>query len=151
MHWLPIRDGDPRGFGLYMRHYSARKSRAGKPHIRFQKSGRRWMGNGEHIGLLTQDGTATFAWRKQVYRKDGQTGVECSIFRNEGPLLSSCLIREAEKWAYRRWPNERLFSYCLPTVARGGHRLIRWGQCFLEAGWLPVANDGDKMLWEKVP
>lgn len=44
---------------------------------------------------MTVDCRALFAWRKFI-DKSGQQGVNCSIFRNEGPELSSELIIEAD-------------------------------------------------------
>ena len=129
--WLPIRDADPRGFGHYMRHYSSKKARAGREHKRWQFNGRRYIGNGEHLSLLTVDGTAHFAWRWQKFRKDEQTGIECCIFRNEGPHLSSDLIREADSVAWERWPGVRHFTFVDPAEIRSTNP----GYCFLMAGW----------------
>ena len=145
--WLPMRDADPRGFGHYMKHYSSRKARLGREHKRWQRSGRRYIGNGEHIALITLDGLATWAWRRQDFRKDDNAGIECSIFRNTGPCPSSGLVDAATAWAHERWPGYPLFTICTATLTRGGKRLIRWGECFWHAGWKLMHVEGLRFCW----
>lgn len=153
--WLPIRDADPRGFGHYMRHYSSKKVRAGRDFKRWRPNGRRYIGNGKHLSLLTVDCRAHIAWRLQRYRLDGQYGVECCIFRNESPTRSSDLIAEAVALAREVWPDERLFTYVDPKEVRrynARHRNARpVGYCFAMAGWTPVPNVGAKWVWELLP
>ena len=82
--------------------------------------------------LLTGDCLALFVWqRSTIPRYDEQTGINCSVFRNEGPLLSSMLIVEAMELAWRRWPGERLFTY----VAEAKIQSVNPGYCFKKAGW----------------
>ena len=80
--------------------------------------------------LLTAAGDALFVWRKFI-SANGQQGVNCAMFRNEGPHLSSALIREAMRLAWQRWPNERLFTYVDPRRVRSSNP----GACFKFAGW----------------
>lgn len=82
--------------------------------------------------LLTVDCKALFVWRRSM-RPDlaGQSGVCCSIFRNEGVHLSSELILEAEELAWVRWPGERLFTYINPGAIQSRNP----GYCFKVAGW----------------
>ena len=54
-----------------------------------------------------------------------------TVFRNEGPLLSSDLIREACGIAWERWPGERLFTHVNPSKVQSTNP----GYCFLRAGW----------------
>jgi hypothetical protein len=122
-HWIPVRDGDPRLRALYERHYSCRRRRNGH---RPAKT----VGPGEYMALLTVDGRAAFVWRKYIDRS-GQTGVCCALLRNEGPVLSSELIREACLHAWRRWPGARLYTYVNPAKIRSTNP----GCCFLKAGW----------------
>lgn len=80
--------------------------------------------------LMTSDQSALFVWRK--FKDDsGQEGINCAIFRNEGPLLSSYLILEAEKLAYDRWGKERFYTYINPSKIRS----VNPGYCFKVAGW----------------
>ena len=87
---------------------------------------------GETLILLTDDEDALFGWvRNKVERYDHQVGVNCFVFRNESPLKSSSLIREAQDLAWGRWPGERLFTY----VNAGRIRSVNPGACFKKAGW----------------
>ncbi len=127
-HWLSVRDGDPRALALYLRHYSApRRPRM----MRRYGNGARFAGPGQHIVLLTACCDALCVWRKERYRRDDQTGVNCAVFRNEGPIRSSVLIRETCDLAWQRWPGERLFTFVDPRQVRSTHP----GACFKHAGW----------------
>jgi hypothetical protein len=124
MLWKEIKDGDKRALRLYERHYSCRHYADGR--VR-----RQFVGPGERIVLLSPRADALFVWRKQRYRKDGQHGVECSVFRNEGVIRSSHLIREAQVLAWRRWAGERLFTFVDPKAVQSTNP----GYCFIKAGW----------------
>lgn len=123
-YWAEVRDGDPRAVGLFRRHYSCTNKDA--DHVRYGFSGQ-----GESMMLLTPDGLALFGWRRQKIHDDGQEGVNCFVFRNEGPTLSSELVREACEWAWVRWPGERLYTYVNAKKIRS----VNPGCCFKEAGW----------------
>jgi hypothetical protein len=64
---------------LYDRHYS-------KYHYADGRRPKLFVGPGEKMVLLTTDHLALFAWRK-FRSMDGQQGVNCAIFRNEGPIF----------------------------------------------------------------
>ncbi len=121
--WMPIRDANPSGLAIFHRHYSYAPYRDGR-------RPRHFVGPGEKMVLLTPAADALFVWRKFV-SGDGQLGVNCAVFRNEGPLLSSELIREAMRMAWTRWPGARLFTYVNPRKIRSTNP----GYCFLLAGW----------------
>ena len=126
VNWFAVRDGDIRLRPIFERHYSARlKAR------RHYKNWRRICAPGEHIVLLTPACNALFVWTKEKIRKDGQTGVNCSVFRNESSTLSSSLIREAVELAKLKWPQERIFTYVDPRKISSTNP----GYCFLQAGW----------------
>lgn len=126
--WHEYRDGHPRALELYERHYSAYHYADGRERKLF-------MGPGEKTVLLTADGKALFGWRK--FKDDsGQTGVCCAVFRNEGPHLSSDLIREAMAIAWKRWPGERLYTYVNSEKVRSENP----GYCFKQAGWTHRCN-----------
>lgn len=118
--WKETYDGDQKARELADRHYSRKTVGA-----------RLFCGPGEKLILITADKKAVFVWRKCRYRMDGQTGVECTMFRNEGGKLSSSLIIEACKWAWMRWPGERLFTYVRDAAVKSSNP----GFCFLSAGW----------------
>jgi hypothetical protein len=73
---------------------------------------------------------------------DGQRGVMCSVFRNEGAHRSSDLIREACELAWQRWPGARLFTY----VADAKVRSTNPGYCFQVAGWRKCGRNKDGRL-----
>jgi hypothetical protein len=123
--WIPVQDGNDTGLSLVEQHYSFRHYRDGRKHIRF-------VAPGERMVLITPDALALFVWHKCVYRADDQEGVNCAVFRNEGPERSSDLIRAAMDLAWERWPAERLYTYVNPRKVR--HKRDP-GRCFLRAGW----------------
>lgn len=130
--WVPILDGDPIAAAMYDRHYSSERSRA----RRAARGTLQFVGPSERLVLMTPDRSALFAWRRHDFRADGMSGVECSIFRNEGDHLSSDLIRAADALADRRWPGQLHFSYVDEgkTAARRS-RYNAAGACFAHAGW----------------
>src|SRR3990172_7654561 len=80
--------------------------------------------------LLTLNCDALFAWRKFI-DMSGQVGINCSVFRNESPILSSTLILEAERHAWARWPGQRLYTYVKAAAIRSTNP----GYCYQIAGW----------------
>lgn len=122
--WVPVRDGDDRARALYRRHYSCRHYLDGRNPAKI-------VGPGEYLMLLRSPRCdALFAWRRFI-DSSGQRGVNCAIFRNEGPELSSTLIREAVALAWQRWPGERLYTYVNPKAIRSTNP----GACFRKANW----------------
>ena len=143
-YWLSANKADPRAIALYERHYSANHYRDGRRRVQF-------VSPGETMVLLTVCCRALFVWvRNTVERLDGQTGVNCAIFRNEGAALSSDLIREADRLADQRWPGERHFTYVDDAKVR--HKRDP-GRCFRKAGWTVAGRNvtGRLTLLEKVP
>ena len=128
-HWCLTRDGNSECYAMYRRHYSSRKNRRPKQ--------RQFVGPGESLVLIADDGSAIFVWRKEVFRQDSQVGVNCSIFRNEGGYLSSDLIKEACSLAWVKWPGQRLFTFVDASQVR--HKRDP-GRCFKKAGWV---RDGE--------
>lgn len=127
--WMITRDADPDARRLADNHYS-----------RKTKGAPLFCGPGEKLVLISPDKKALFVWRKNRYRQDGQEGVECTLFRNEGAHISSELIREAVKLARRKWPGERLFTYVWPSALKSTNP----GFCFLRAGWRVVGWNSGK-------
>lgn len=81
--------------------------------------------------LLSPWEDALFVWRRPEYTMDNQAGVSCSVFRNEGPHLSSDMIREADQVAWERWPGDRHYTYVDPKRVKSRNP----GWCFICAGW----------------
>jgi hypothetical protein len=121
--WVEVRDGHPDLRPFYNRHYSAHRFRDGRQPPKI-------IGPGQYMALLAFDGTALFCWRKAIMM-DGQEGVNCAVFRNEGKTRSSDLIRQAMTRAWKRWHGERLFTYVNPKKIASRNP----GYCFKCAGW----------------
>lgn len=139
-HWCPVRDGDAAARALYRRHYSCRSYRD----YRRQK---KIVGPGEYVLMITADESALFCWKRFI-DGSGQRGVCCSIFRNEGPCLSSALIREACDIAWRRWPGARLYTY----VNRRKVQSRNPGYCFQCASWRRAGRTkGGLLVFEILP
>jgi hypothetical protein len=133
---------DARAFALYARHYSA----AVKRNDRYRRRGNtNIVGPMQHMVLLSLAEDALFVWtRATVERDDHQRGVCCAVFRNEGPVLSSELVREADDLAWQRWPDEaRHFTYVDGAQVR--HKRDP-GRCFLRAGWRTCGRNADGRL-----
>lgn len=124
--WVRVSCANPIVFELFSRHYSFRHWRK-----RNGVNGRRVSAPGEQLTLLTKCGKALFIWRKEKFRKDGQEGVNCAVFRNESSVLSSSLILQAENIAWSRWPGERLFTFVDGKKIKSSNP----GYCFKRSGW----------------
>lgn len=121
--WLSVRDGDDTARAIFHRHYSYKPYKDGRKPLLF-------TGPGSKLVLLWPDARALFIWRKFI-SDDGQQGVNCSVFRNEGDRRSSDMIREADAIADKRWPGERHYTYVNARKIRSTNP----GFCFLKAGW----------------
>ena len=140
-HWVRTKDADPDCRDIYRRHYSRRVYKDGRDPAKF-------VGPGEYIVLVTPNLDALFVWRKFIDDAiPKQKGVNCSVFRNEGPTLSSKLILEAEGFAWEKWKGERLYTYVDPKKTR---RKRDPGRCFRKAGWKPCGTTrGGLVILEK--
>lgn len=137
--WRVVKESNKTALKFADRHYS--RKTPGSHHF---------MGPGQTLVLLSCDDTALFGWRVQEYRKDEQEGVECNIFRNEGPNLSSKLILEAEKCALEKWPGaRRLFTMVDSKKIR---KKRDPGRCFRKAGWVQcgISKDRGLIILEKL-
>lgn len=133
-HWqLSVTRDDPVAVAMYHRHYSY-KARGRKP--------TKFGNPGHYIALMTLKRDALWLWSKEKHRKDGQTGVNCAVFRNEGDVLSSELIAEAVDIAQRRWPGERLFTFVDGSKITSKNP----GYCFKQAGWKACGTTGTGLL-----
>jgi len=121
--WIEVKDGNDTARSIFDRHYSRY----------FYKDGRQpklFVGPGEKMVMLTADARALFVWRRFI-SADGQKGVNCAVFRNEGPRKSSELIREADSLADQKWPGERHYTYVSAEKVKSSNP----GFCFQKAGW----------------
>lgn len=145
--WYSVLDGDPRAFDIMRRHYTYHDYRDGRRHNMSNPSRRLFVGPGGKMVLLSDDCKALFVWRKFI-NDDGQYGINCAVFRNEGPRLSSALILEAEQLAWDRWPGERLYTYVNPREIKSTNP----GYCFKVAGWRECGKTRKGLvILEKLP
>jgi hypothetical protein len=142
-HWLPTTKSDPSVVSMYLRHYSRKKKEGSGYAARHPNYQYGVSGPGETMALRTSDGSAIFIWHIERFRKDCQPGVNCTIFRNEGPLLSSTLVSEADEVAWQRWPDEpRHFTYVEDSKVTS----VNPGYCFKKAGWETAGRNKDGRL-----
>lgn len=96
------------------------------------------MAPGSPLVLVTEDGLAvwvTLRQRPEFVDHDWPAAWCCTLFRNEGPALSSQLIREALAASVAelgRPPSQGLVTFVDPTKVR---RKRDPGRCFLRAGF----------------
>ena len=129
-YWLGIKDGDPRAFDMFSRHYSY------KPYADNRRKpgyANRFLivGPGEKLVLIGNDERALFCWRR-FRDASGLDGVNCSVFRNESGQPGAALIEEAELFALRRWPDvAQFYTFVNPRQVQGTPP----GSVFIRAGW----------------
>lgn len=129
-YWWGTFDGDVECLRFYSRHYSARANRRL----------RQFVGPGEQLVFRNDPRgplVALFVWRKFVddcideQTGERQQGINCAVFRNEGPRQSSELIAEADACADAAWLDRRHYTYVDAARVRSANP----GYCFLRAGW----------------
>jgi len=124
--WVEVRDGHAGARSIFDRHYSRRRYRDGREPKLF-------TGPGEKMVLVRPTLDALFIWRRFICDAEPpQDGVNCAVFRNESPLLSSDLIAAADARADRRWPGQRHYTFVDASRVRAKRDP---GRCFLRAGW----------------
>jgi hypothetical protein len=144
-YWRVSAKFDPAAARLADRHYSRRK--VGSP---------QFMPPGQTLILITPAADAVFGWwrphprsgLKAMNRLDGWT---CTIFRNEGPILSFRLTLAAERelLALHDVGPDGLLTYVFDAKVRSSNP----GACFKAAGWRRIGRsaDGRKTLLQKAP
>jgi hypothetical protein len=116
---------DPAANALADRHYSRRRPRSGQ------------IGPpGRKLVLVSPDEQAVWVthWPYAHLALDGLDAWRCTIFRNEGPDLSSQLIVAAMALTASRWadrPADGWITWVDTTKIPGPHH----GYCFKRAGW----------------
>lgn len=155
--WYSIKDGDARGYDLMTRHYTFRQYADNRRSDPGYRNRHLFVGPGEKVVLMTPDCKALFVWRKFI-DDSGQEGINCAVFRNEGPYRSSDLIKMAMAIAWEKWPGERLYTYVDPKQVESGLP----GYCFFCARWrmltekvdgkkIPVLTKSGKLIFYKLP
>ncbi len=142
--WVRTNKFDPRAASLADRHYSRRT--VGSP---------QFMPPGETVILITLEANAVWGWWRPhptsgIKAMNGLDGWTCTIFRNEGKILSSALVLDAE----------RALLATGVTIGPSGFITYVWdkkvrsqnpGCCFKVAGWQVMGRsaDGKKTLLQK--
>lgn len=135
--WWLTKDGDRACLDLYSRHYSAARRRRQA----------QFVGPGEKVVLRTEHADALFVWRAFI-DNFGDFGINCAVFRNESPHLSSDLIRQADAVADCLWPHRRHYTF----VSAKDVRSTNPGFCFIAAGWRRCGRTKSGLLiLERIP
>ena len=141
-HWWLTKDGDKDCLALYERHYSCNHYADGRKRSQF-------VGPGAHIVLRTIAADALFVWRDYIDDTiPKQEGIECAVFRNEGPILSSELVRQGDAVADHVWPGQRHYTKVNASAVRSTNA----GFCFIAAGWRRCGKTkGGLLILERLP
>lgn len=129
-HWHISNRADPRAVVLADRHYNRQKIGAAQ-----------FVPPGRCLVLLTEDASALWvtSWPFAAYVKHAWAGAwVCSLFRNEGAVLSSDLIRSAvaaTRWYYGEAPELGFITFVDADKTR---RKRDPGRCYRKAGWSHV-------------
>lgn len=138
--WWLTKDGDLDCLALYERHYSCYRYTDGRKRKLF-------VGPGEKVVLRTAAADALFVWRAFI-DDSGQDGINCAVFRNEGPQRSSALIQQADCIADALWPDRRHYTFVRAEAVASKNP----GYCFLMAGWKRCGyTKGGLLILERQP
>ena len=138
--WWLTTDQDVALLAMHARHYPKRHYADGRRVYQC-------MGPGDKVALRTEACDAIWGWRKfiddciDIRTNKRQEGVNCAFFRNEGPVRSSDLVRQADAIADCEWADRRHYTYVDPQRVRAGLP----GACFLAAGWKYVRYRGRRV------
>lgn len=125
MNWIIVQKADIRARGIADRHYNRQSIRASQ-----------FTRPGYNLVLLLEDCSALWvSWRPAGQKRMDNAGdvYECTLFRNEGKMLSSELIRSAVELTEEVWgePIDGWLTYINTKKVRSHNP----GYCFLMAGW----------------
>lgn len=113
------------------------------------------MKPGRCVVLLTREADALWvtSWPYAEYVRHAWAGAwECSTFRNEGPVRSSSLIREAvavTRHVYGEPPELGMITFVDPTKVRTGRASMperALGKCYRKAGFRAVGETKGGLL-----
>lgn len=127
MHWSVTNRASPAGAAIADRHYN--RQHIGAP---------QFVPPGRCIVLVTADGTALWvtSWPFAEFTKHAWAGAWInSCFRNEGPALSSNLIRSAVAATLWKWPTPPEMGIVTFVDASKVRRKRDPGRCYLKAGF----------------
>ena len=130
MHWALSHRADPISAAIADRHYS--RQTPGSP---------QFVPPGRCLVLRSDSALWVTSWPFAEYVKHAWPGAWiCSLFRNEGDVLSSLLIREAVAASRWRWPTMPALGM-VTFIDRGKTRPKKDpGYCYLMAGFKPCGR-----------
>lgn len=137
MIWLRSWRADPRAAALADRHYSRKTPGASQ-----------FSPPGDVLVLVTADGLAVWvSWRTDYPDAEWSANAWCcTLFRNEGPLLSSLLVREACAATRAEWGDPPSGGSVTTVDATRVRRKRDPGRCFIRAGYRPIGRTKDRGL-----
>lgn len=138
MRWLSSWKADPRALPLADRHYNRQK--IGAP---------QFVPPGRSVVLLTEPADALWvsSWPLEQYTRHAWAGAwVCSLFRNEGPDLSSELIAEAVAATRSAWGEPPVLGMVTFVDQTKVRRKRDPGRCFIRAGFEVAGRTKDRDL-----
>lgn len=141
--WRRVSARDARARALADRHYSRQTPGASD-----------FMASGRKLVLLTLDERAVWGAIENL-DPVGNLRWRVSLFRNEGPTLSSALVIEATTRTYLFWTRHYRSVPAVPLQTEVDPRSVRSkrdpGRCFLRAGWRTVGVRRGLVVLEAPP
>jgi hypothetical protein len=129
MEWVRVKKSHPEAVEMANRHYSRAK---------YGKVGKLLGPPGRLLCLMLADGSAVWVshWPYPELALDRMDSWRCTMFRNEGPALSSTLIREAMVSTFDYWggvgePVDGWVTWVDADEVASSNP----GYCFQRAGW----------------
>jgi hypothetical protein len=140
--WTRSYRAEPAGARIADRHYS--RQRVGSA---------QFVPPGRCLVLLRADALWVTSWPEARYVLHAWAGAwVCSLFRNEGPLLSSALIRDAVAATRYRWPDVPALGMVTFIDPEKVRRKRDPGRCFRRAGFVEVGRTvGDLVVLQLLP
>jgi len=132
-NWIITNKGNQDCRVLADRHYS----RQSPGNVQFCRPGR-------NLVLISPSADAVWVTWDGI-RDDGFTAWECTLFRNEGQVLSSILINEAIAVTVQEWgnsPPDGIITYVNSARVKSNNP----GCCFKKAGWKHAGKSKSGLL-----
>ena len=139
MEWRISHRFDKVACGIADRHYNRQK--VGTP---------QFVPPGKCMVLLTQENDAlwTSSWQLPEYTRHKWKGAWVNtLFRNEGSILSSTLIRQAVAATCWKWPDPPEQGMVTFIDTKKVRKKRDFGRCYRKAGFQHVGVTLDRNLW----
>lgn len=142
MYWRRSHRFDARALPLADAHYN--RQTVGSP---------QFVPPGSPLVLLLPDAKALWVTVRQKYAQHAWAGAwVCSCFRNESPILSSDLIREAVSLTRGEFGSPPLLGIITFVNAAKVRHKRDPGRCFIKAGWKRIGfTQGGLVVLQQLP